>query len=109
MATSTPDVAYACNERWERHKSADYFHGVPEIVIEVLSASNSAVEINDKERLCLESGVEEFWVVDPYLREVKVSTSVGRTVTYRMGQDIALPLFNQASLTVDALFAPLGN
>jgi hypothetical protein len=31
-------------------------------------------EINDKEKLCLENGSKEFWVVDAKLRQVKVST-----------------------------------
>ena len=58
----------------------------------------------DKEKLCLENGAREFWVVDPDHRQVKVSTPDGRTVTYRSGQQIPIPLCGKATVSVDAIF-----
>jgi Uma2 family endonuclease len=98
------DVAYVPGERWEKVDPDDNLHGAPDLVIEVLSPSNTAAEIYDKEKLCLENGAREFWVVDPDLRQVKVSTPDGRTVTYRSGQEIPLP-FASAKIAVDAIFA----
>jgi Uma2 family endonuclease len=46
------------------------------------------VEILDKEKLCLENGCREFWVVDAKRRQVKVSTPDGLTKTYQRGQEI---------------------
>jgi hypothetical protein len=44
-------------------------------------------------------------VVDPDRRQVKISTPDGRTVTWRSGQEIPLPLFGrEARLRVDDLF-----
>jgi len=38
---------------------------------------NTMSEINDREKLCLENGAREFWIVDPDLRQVE-SLAAGR-------------------------------
>lgn len=93
------DVAYIGKARWE---SADrYFFGAPELVIEVLSPSNTEREMRARERICLENGSVEFWAVNTDRREVRVSTLKGR-VTYKTGQEI--PLFFGGTLAVDEIF-----
>jgi Uma2 family endonuclease len=98
------DVAFVSRERWERADGDDNIRGAPELVIEVLSPSNTVSEINDKEKLCLENGSLEFWVVDPGLRQVKVATPSGITTTYGVGQEIPLNLFGGDALKVDDIF-----
>ena len=99
------DVAYAATDRWTEAASHDYFLGAPDLVVEVVSPSKTMTELNRKERVCLENGCREFWLVDPELRVVKVSTPDGLSITYHSGQEIPLPLLN-ARLAVDAIFAP---
>ena len=96
------DVAYASGQRWSEQYPAGHFRGVPEMVIEVLSPSNTAAEMLDKEQICLENGGREFWVVDIDCRQVKVSTPDGRTVAYKSGQEI--PLQFGGRLVVDEIF-----
>ena len=96
------DVAYASGQRWSEQDPAGHFRGVPEMVIEVLSPSNTAAEMLDKEQICLENGGREFWVVDIDRRQVKVSTPDGRTVAYKSGQEI--PLQFGGRLVVDEIF-----
>jgi Uma2 family endonuclease len=98
------DVAYLSAERFRRADPEDNIHGAPELVVEVLSPSNTAAEILDKEQLCLTHGAREFWVVDPDRRHIRISTSQGSGRTYRSGQEIPLPLFGNAKLTVDSIF-----
>jgi Uma2 family endonuclease len=98
------DVAYLSRERFQKADPEDNFHGAPEIVIEVLSPSNTAAEIYDKEQICLQNGAREFWVVDPDRRLVKISTPDGHTITYQGGQEIPLPLFGGPRLKVDTIF-----
>lgn len=78
--------------------------GAPDLVMEVLSPSNTAAEINEKEQLCLENESREFWVVDAALRQVKISTPDGHAVTYKAGQEIPLRLFGGGVLRVDEIF-----
>jgi Uma2 family endonuclease len=83
------DVAYVTEQRWTM--AGDSLFGAPELVVEVLSESNTVAEMLDKEKLCLENGSHEFWVVDLDRKQVKVSTPNGHTLTYKAGQEI--PLF----------------
>jgi Uma2 family endonuclease len=99
------DVAYISNERLQKIDPGDNLAGAPELVIEVLSPSNTAAEINDKEKLCLENGARQFWVVDPDLRQVKVSTPDGITTTFRSSQSIPLQALGGGSIKVDDIFA----
>ena len=98
------DVAYISPERWAAADPEDNFHGAPDLVIEVLSPSNTAAEIYDKEKLCLENGAREFWVVDLDRRQVKISTPDGCTMTWQSGQSIPLTLVGDAMLSVDEIF-----
>jgi Uma2 family endonuclease len=98
------DVAYLSKERFQAADIEDNFHGAPDLVIEVLSPSNTVAEMNDRERICLENGTKAFWVVDARLRQVKVSTPDGITTTYHSGQEIPLAVLGGASLKVDEIF-----
>jgi Uma2 family endonuclease len=99
------NVAFVSKQRWEAVDPEAYLQGAPELVIEVLSPSNTVEEILDNEQLCLENGCREFWVPDGKRRQVKVSTPDGLTKTYHEGQEIPLTLFGGGSLKVDAIFA----
>jgi Uma2 family endonuclease len=99
------DIAVVSRERLQRADREDAFRGAPELVIEVLSPSNTVADMNDREKLCLENGSLQFWVVDPNLRQVKVSTPDGITTTFRSGQEIPLPAFDGAAIPVDEIFA----
>jgi Uma2 family endonuclease len=99
------DVAFVSKDRWEQIDPDGYLLGAPELVIEILSPSNTAEEILDKEKTCLEGGCQEFWVVNEKRRQVKITTPDGVTKTYHEGQQIPLTLFGGASLAVSAIFA----
>jgi len=97
------DVAYATKGHLARTNPQGYFEGSPELVIEVLSPSNTAAEIADKRDLCFETGCREFWTLDIGKRRIDVSTPDGRTTTYGMGQEI--PLFFGGYIAVGAIFS----
>jgi len=96
------DVAYAPSDRWARQDPDGYFAGAPDLVIEILSPSNTIAEMLDKKILCLENGALEFWLVDSGHRQVEVSTPDGHSITYKTGQEI--PLLFGGSIPVDAIF-----
>jgi Uma2 family endonuclease len=97
------DVAFLSRDRWDRISVQGYLEGAPELVIEILSPSNTAAEIQDKKEICLENGTVEFWVVDPKRHQVKVTSREGRAAVYKAGQQI--PVFFGGSIAVDSIFA----
>ena len=97
------DVAFLSRKRWDETPPKGNIEGAPELVVEVLSPSNTAAGIRDKKKLCLENGSVEFWVVVIDLGEVEVSTPDGRAITYKSAQEI--PLFFGERLSVGAIFA----
>ncbi len=97
------DAAFVSRARVRATPDDGYLMGAPELVVEVLSPSNTASEILDKEQLCLENGSREFRVVDPIRRQIKVSTSDGHSLMYREGQSI--PLFLGGIVSVGSIFA----
>jgi len=96
------DVAYAPKHRWARPKPRG-FEGAPDLVIEVLSPSNTLAEMIDKKILCLENGCLEFWLVDSEHRQVEVSTPDGHSITYKSGQEI--PLLFGGGIPVNTIFS----
>jgi Uma2 family endonuclease len=98
------DVVYISPERLAAANGEDYFQGAPDLVIEVLSPSNTKAEMREKASLCLANGCLEFWVLDEGKRQVTVSTPDGATMTYHSGQVIPLRLFGDALLQVDQIF-----
>jgi Uma2 family endonuclease len=98
------DVAVVSRQRWTATDQDEWFTGAPEIVIEVLSPSNSASEMLDREKTGLQGGCREFWVVDPDLRLVRVSRADGPTATYEPGYEIPLDLLGGGGLDVAAIF-----
>jgi Uma2 family endonuclease len=97
------DVGFLAKLRLEQVPPKGNIGGSPDLVIEVLSPSNTAAEMRDRRKLCLETGSREFWIVDLDLREVEVSAAGGPTVIYTCGQEI--PLFFGGRLAVDAIFS----
>lgn len=71
------DVAVFSRMVWEQTPDDEYFHGVPDLVIEVLSPSNTASEMLDREEICLSNGGREFWLVDPQRNAVRVMRAGG--------------------------------
>jgi Uma2 family endonuclease len=99
----TADVALISAARWDQTPADGYLEGAPELVIEVLSPSNSATEMEEKSETCLAAGAREFWVVSPIRKSVVVSTPDGHSVRYTSGQSI--PLFWDGTLVVDDIFS----
>ena len=76
--------------------------GAPEIVVEVLSPSNTPSEIRDKKHLCFAQCCEEFWIVDPKRRFIEVERNGSPLRVYR-GTD-RIPVGNMTS-SLDEIFS----
>lgn len=98
------DVAFVSQQRWNTTEDDDNLHGTPELVIEVLSPSNTKQEMREKAALYLSTGAQEFWLVDPKRQTVTVMRQQGGTQVFGMGQPTPLVLFGR-ELNVSDIFA----
>jgi hypothetical protein len=79
------------SERWDATPD-DNMQGSPELVIEVLSPSNTKREMQEKATLYLATGAQEFWIVDAKRENVTVVRREGSAV-YEISQRIMLASF----------------
>jgi Uma2 family endonuclease len=98
------DVAFISRERWDEVDDEDDLRGAPELVIEVLSRSNTLAKMQELAALCLSAGTQEFWVLDAKRQTVTVTSRDGASVIYRGEDRIPLPLFG-GELPLSEIFA----
>jgi len=67
------DVGCVSLERDDATADDEYLMGSPELVVEVLSPSNTVDEINERMSICLDNGCLSFWVLDPKRKRVSVT------------------------------------
>lgn len=99
----TADVAVVAKARWDEANEG-YLAGAPELVIEILSPSNSKSQIREYAALCLANGCEEIWVVDYRNKTVTVTKKDGHSVRYSGGMDVPSNAFGAASIGIDLIF-----
>ncbi len=92
-----PDLTILCDStKLDGHGC----NGVPDLVMEILSPENSKHDLHTKFNLYEESGVKEYWIVDPQNRNVLV-------YSLRDIQFIGLQPFTEGSIVESVLFSDL--
>jgi Uma2 family endonuclease len=99
------DVAAVSRKRWDTIDPDDNLRGAPELVIEVLSPSNTPRQLRELAALCLANGAIECWAVDPAKRSVTAISRGGGSVVHSAGGSIPLAGFGAGELPVDDIFA----
>lgn len=85
-------------------------HGIPNLVVEVLSNSSRRLDEIEKRKLYDQAGVDEYWIVDPELQLVKIYRRAGNTfaraeeIDTDTGGTITTPLFAGFALPVHDVF-----
>jgi Uma2 family endonuclease len=69
-----PDVAFIRSDRLDRRVGA-FIEGAPDLVVEVMSPSDSAVELSEKIDAYFAAGARLLWVVYPRQRRIAVYSS----------------------------------
>ncbi len=81
-----PELLFISNDRaWI---VGDRVRGAPDLVIEVLSPSNSAVEMEERVALYLEAGVRAVWIFNPKRRTVTTHGPDGVAHTLRADETL---------------------
>ena len=100
-----PDLIVVCDPN---KLGKEGCRGAPDLLIEILSPSNTATEMNRKKNLYLQAGVKEFWIVDPDVKQVEINLiENGRYVPYIFSADDMIKSFKftDFELSADDLFS----
>jgi Uma2 family endonuclease len=100
-----PDIMVIC----DKDKIADEScHGAPDLVIEILSPSNTATEMERKFLLYKEAGVREYWIVDSKNNILRVhcfQESGITTNTYKSADTVPVTILPGFSIALEQVFA----
>jgi Uma2 family endonuclease len=97
-----PDLSMSCDES----KIKDgWFLSVPELVVEILSASTRLYDLNQKRDIYAEYGAIEYWAIDLENRYVVVEHfKSGAKTTYHSGDSIGSFILEDCNIAVDDIF-----
>jgi Uma2 family endonuclease len=98
------DVALVSHERWNGMDRQDNLRGAPELVIEMISPSNTRNRLRDTVSLCLANGAQECWLVDLKRKSITVVRRDGTTSLYEGDTEIPLTAFGSDSLRLADIF-----
>jgi len=100
-----PDIMVICDKN---KLGPEGCRGAPDLVIEILSPSNSAIEMERKLKLYQEAGVREYWVVDPEnngLTVYRFQESAILTYTFKRDSSVTVGIFPDLSINLKQVFA----
>ena len=100
-----PDIIIICDEK---KRGPEGCRGAPDLVVEILSPSNSAIEMERKFKLYKQSGVKEYWIVDPENKGIKVYCFEAEKIlvnTYGSDNVISASIFPGLSIELEQVFA----
>jgi Uma2 family endonuclease len=90
IGVRVPDVAWASEAFLKAHGEMTPYPRAPEICVEIVSASNTEVEMQEKTRAYLAAGATEVWLVSES-GEVQVFDASGERTASRYGIALTLP------------------
>lgn len=103
-----PDIIVICDK--ENMDEKGRYQGIPTLVIEVLSPSTRSKDMIKKLDLYMQSGVQEYWVVDPMNEQVSVYEFKGNDITNhrnyikRADEVVESFFFNGLTVSMNDLF-----
>jgi Uma2 family endonuclease len=107
LRTRQPDLMFISNAR-RYIIGRQVIEGGPDLIIEILSPSNTRQELQEKLQDYQAIGVREAWVIAPQGRTVEVlqlsAGSIERSGLYGLGDFIMSQVLPELHLTVDEIF-----
>jgi Uma2 family endonuclease len=92
-----PDISVVCDEK---KRGLEGCHGAPDFVAEILSPSNSAIEMQRKLDLYRDAGVREYWVLNSKDKSLTVYLFEGNNAVIRSYSEKA-PVTVLEGLTIE--------
>ena len=100
-----PDISVICDEK---KRGPEGCRGAPDLVVEILSPSNTAIEMERKLKLYRQAGVREYWVIDPENNGLTVyhfQEGVILTDTHSAGDIVSVAMFPGLNIALEPVFA----
>ena len=100
-----PDLLVVCDNKKIKKSS---INGAPDLVIEIISPSNSHSQLFYKFQYYLEAGVREYWVIDPDEKKVQVHVyDNGRYISsiYKNNDRIPVSILQGLTVSLEELWA----
>ena len=100
-----PDITVICDEK---KRGPEGCRGAPDLVIEILSPSNTAIEMQRKLKLYQEAGIREYWIADPKNNSLTVYRfQEGAILTYIYKKDAIVPvgILPELNISLEQVFA----
>ena len=100
-----PDIVVICDKT---KLGPEGCRGAPDLVVEILSPSNTAIEMQQKLELYREAGVKEYWVVDPENNSLIVYYLQGDITyakTYKSADTVAVKTLPGLNIALEQIFA----
>jgi len=102
-----PDLMIICDMD-EKTDNQDYYTGVPKLIVEITSESTRKKDYIKKLNLYLNSGVEEYWIVNPLSKEITLfcfeENEIVDNKTFRIGEKVNSFIFSDLIVDTDAIF-----
>ena len=104
-----PDLVVICDT--ENISENRRYTGIPDLVIEVLSASTQMKDMLKKLNLYLHGGIKEYWIVNPFHQEVYTyffgEQDIKDCRAYKGSEMLQSTIFEGLEIPLEQIFAPL--
>ena len=102
-----PDISVICDEK---KRGVEGCRGAPDLVIEILSPSNTAIEMERKRQLYQNAGVREYWVIDPehnglFVYRFQAAGEFPAYSSYKSADTVPVAIFPDLNITLEQVFA----
>ena len=100
-----PDLCIICDENKLDTRGCN---GSPDLIIEIISSSNSKHDVDTKFKLYEEAAVKEYWLVEPNDKMILIYTLInGKYIglkPFTEGEKIESPLFPELDIALEDVF-----
>ena len=100
-----PDISVVCDAK---KRGKEGCRGAPDLVVEILSPSNTAIEMQRKFEVYRDAGVTEYWIVNSEYKTLTVYLFDGEkatTRTYREKDSSPVTILEGLSIELEPVFA----
>jgi len=100
-----PDITIICDRKKIGPEGG---RGAPDFIAEILSPSNTAIEMESKFHLYRDAGVREYWVLDPENKTLHVYNFKDNAIfprTYKSTDRAKVEIFDDLEIDLEPVFA----